>query len=358
MNTFHVIGLMSGTSLDGVDLAYCRFTLDKGNWIYKILNTTTIEYPNDWIIRLTSLPTASALHFVATDQAYGKYLGQLVFAFIKANNLKPDFVVSHGHTIFHQPEKHISWQLGHGAYLAAAANLPVICDFRTLDIALNGQGAPLVPIGDELLFSEFDFCLNLGGISNISFRHQNLRMAYDISACNMLLNILANALELPYDKNGEIARSGKLDSQLLKELNAPVYFSASFPKSLGKEWVDDNSLKSILHAESSIPDKLHTACHHIAFQIAQAVKTVGKTAAKPKILVTGGGAFNTFLIELLQNYLGEGCEIVVPEPEVVSFKEALIFAFLGVLRWRNEVNCLQTVTGAEKDNVGGAVYMA
>ncbi|MFC5272124.1 anhydro-N-acetylmuramic acid kinase [Adhaeribacter terreus] len=357
MNTFHVIGLMSGTSLDGVDLAYCRFTLDKGNWIYKILNTATIEYPEDWIIRLTTLPQASALDFVATDQGYGKYLGELVAAFIKENNLKPDFVASHGHTIFHQPAQHISWQLGHGAYLAASAYLPVISDFRTLDIALNGQGAPLVPIGDKLLFSGFDFCLNLGGISNISFDFSEKRIAYDISACNMLLNTLANELKLAYDKNGELARSGKLHQQLLNELNAPAYFTDSFPKSLGKEWVDAHSLKALQNSASSIPDKLHTTCHHIAFQISEAVKTVGKTAQKPKMLVTGGGAFNTFLIELLQKYLVESCEVVVPEPEVASFKEALIFAFLGVLRWRNEVNCLSSVTGASKDNIGGSIYL-
>src|SRR6476620_8708086 len=178
MNTYHVIGLMSGTSLDGVDLAYCSFTLDKGNWIYKILNTITIEYTPDWILRLTSLPHASALDFVAADHAYGTYLGTLVQRFVQENNLTPDFISSHGHTIFHQPAQHISWQLGHGAYIAAAAGLPVVSDFRTLDIALGGQGAPLVPIGDQLLFKDFDLCLNLGGIANISFQHQNRRIAY------------------------------------------------------------------------------------------------------------------------------------------------------------------------------------
>ena len=357
MNTYHVIGLMSGTSLDGVDLAYCSFTLDKGNWIYKILNTITVEYTPDWILRLTSLPHASALDFVAADHAYGTYLGTLVQRFVQENNLTPEFISSHGHTIFHQPAQHISWQLGHGAYIAAAAGLPVVSDFRTLDIALGGQGAPLVPIGDQLLFKDFDFCLNLGGIANISFQHQNRRIAYDISACNMLLNTLANELNLPYDKNGDLARSGTLNQQLFLELNEPNYFKTNFPKSLGKEWVDENSLKSLQASEVSIPDKLHTACRHIAFQISEAVKTVGKTVPKPKMLITGGGAFNTFLIELLQNYLDETCEIVVPEPEVVSFKEALIFAFLGVLRWRNEVNCLSSVTGASKDNAGGSVFV-
>src|SRR5690606_37101993 len=176
-------------------------------------------------------------------------------------------------------------------------------------------------------------------------------------ACNLLLNTLANQLQLPYDKNGEIARSGKLNQQLLAELNAPAYFSENFPKSLGREWVDAHSLKALQTSHISIPDKLHTACHHIAFQISEAVKTVGKTGKKPQMLVTGGGAFNTVLTELLQNYLTETCEIVVPEPEVVSFKEALVFAFLGVMRWWNEANCLSSVTGAEKDNVGGAIWI-
>lgn len=357
MNTYHVIGLMSGTSLDGVDLAYCSFTVDKGNWIYKILNTITIEYSEDWILRLTSLPQASALDFVTADHAYGHYLGTQIQRFVQENNLTPQFVASHGHTIFHQPSQHISWQLGHGAYIAAAAGLPVVSDFRTLDIALHGQGAPLVPIGDQLLFKDFDFCLNLGGIANISFDQNGKRIAYDISACNMLLNTLANELNQPYDKNGELARSGKLNQQLLDKLNAPSYFSAKFPKSLGKEWVDENSLKALNNSEIPVEDKLHTACHHIAFQISEAVKTVGETAPKPQMLVTGGGAFNTFLIEILQNYLGESCEVIIPEPVVVSFKEALIFAFLGVLRWRNEVNCLSSVTGASCDNVGGSIYL-
>ena len=357
MNTYHVIGLRSGTSLDGVDLAYCSFTLDKGNWIYKILNTTTIEYNSDWIFRLMSLSQATALDLVATDQAYGKYLGALVREFVISHNLKPDFVASHGHTIFHQPEKSISWQLGHGAYLAAAAGLPVICDFRTLDIALGGQGAPLVPIGDLLLFKGFAFCLNLGGIANISFQHQQKRIAYDICGCNMLLNTLANELSLTYDQNGDLARAGKLNPELFQELNAPAYFSASFPKSLGKEWIDQHSLSSLQHSAIPIPDKLHTVCHHIAFQVSEAIKTVAKTTEKPQMLVTGGGAFNAFLVELMQQYLGEDVKAVVPEPELANFKEALIFAFLGVLRWRNEANCLNSVTGAVRDNVGGAVYM-
>jgi anhydro-N-acetylmuramic acid kinase len=357
MNSFHAIGLMSGTSLDGVDLAYCRFTYKNDSWIYKILYTTTCIYEKSWIERLNSLPEASAVHLVRENHAFGFYLGTLIKNFVETNNLQPDFVSSHGHTIFHQPREHISLQLGDGAYLAAAAGLPVVCDFRTLDIALGGQGAPLVPIGDRLLFPDYEYCLNLGGIANISFEEQGRRTAFDTGACNMLLNTLANELGLDYDAGGQIARGGSLHQPTLDELNRAAYFSAPYPKSLGKEWVDAHSLLTLRSAPLAVEDKLQTACHHIAQQIARAIQAVGKTADQPqRVLLTGGGAFNTYLVELIRHYLGPAYEVVVPEPELVNFKEALVFAFLGVLRWRQEVNCLRSSTGASKDNVGGAIY--
>ncbi|NEM96266.1 anhydro-N-acetylmuramic acid kinase [Pontibacter burrus] len=354
MNTYHVIGLMSGTSLDGLDIAYCRLTYKTKNWIYNILNAETLPYSDYWIDSLRGAETAAGQNLVALDHAFGQHMGEQVRQFIVRHNIQPDFVASHGHTIFHQPDKHISLQIGNGAYLAAHARLPVICDIRTLDIALGGQGAPLVPIGDELLFADYDYCLNLGGIANISFNHNGRRIAYDISACNMLLNTLANQAGFSYDEDGRLAQSGKLDAILLQQLNVPSYFSAPYPKSLGKEWVLEHSLKTLAESNATIADKLHTTCHHIAQQIANALQPANY---KQKVLVTGGGAFNSYLIALLQKYAGNGYRIEVPAPELVSFKEALVFAFLGVLRWRNEVNSLQTVTGASRNSVGGAIYM-
>ena len=354
MDTYHVIGLMSGTSLDGLDIAYCRLTYKNKNWIYNILNAETLAYDPHLIDSLRGAETASAQQLIELDHSFGKYMGEQVHQFIVRHNLSPDFVASHGHTIFHQPDKHISFQLGNGAYLAANAKLPVVCDFRTLDIALGGQGAPLVPIGDELLFSDYDYCLNLGGISNISFNYNGQRIAYDISACNMLLNTLANEAGLNYDENGNLARSGKLDADLLEKLNAPAYLSQPYPKSLGKEWALQNSLQTIAESPATIADKLHTTCHHIAQQIAKALQPANY---KQRLLATGGGAFNLYLMELLQQYAGENYSIEVPSPEIVSFKEALVFAFLGVLRWRNETNSLKTVTGASRNSVGGAIYM-
>ncbi|WP_276498286.1 anhydro-N-acetylmuramic acid kinase [Pontibacter litorisediminis] len=353
--SYHVIGLMSGTSLDGLDIAYCRFTYKSQNWIYEILNTTTLPYTNELIVSLQGAETASGLELVELDHAFGRFMGQRVHEFVQQHAIRPDFVASHGHTIFHQPAKHISLQLGHGAYLAAHAQLPVVCDFRTLDIALGGQGAPLVPIGDELLFGQYDYCVNLGGIANVSYSHNGTRLAFDTSACNMLLNTLANSMGLPYDDNGKLARSGTLQQDLLDALNEPAYFAAPAPKSLGKEWVLEHSLKSLEESTASVADKLHTVCHHIAQQLRNALPLLH--GGQHRVLLTGGGAFNGYLAGQIQQQLGPQYNVEVPAPEVVSFKEALIFAFLGVLRWRGEPNCLSSVTGASRSNVGGAVYL-
>ncbi|MHC2992188.1 anhydro-N-acetylmuramic acid kinase [Pontibacter sp. HJ8] len=355
MDTYNVIGLMSGTSLDGLDLAFCRFTYKNENWIYKILNATTLVYDDTWIDSLRESETWSGQQLIALDHAYGRYLGEQVQSFVATSGVQPDFIASHGHTIFHQPDKHISLQIGNGAYLAAHAGLPVVCDFRTLDIALGGQGAPLVPIGDELLFGDYDFCINLGGIANVSFQKNGQRLAFDIGACNMLLNHLAGSLGLDYDKDGLLARGGTLQQDLLDQLNAPAYFTDPAPKSLGKEWVLENSLRDLDNHSASAVDKLHTVCHHIAMQLKEALQPLHQ--GRHRVLLTGGGAFNLYLVELLEQLLGQAYSVEVPEPEVVSFKEALIFAFLGVLRWRGQHNCLRSVTGARHDNVGGAIYL-
>ncbi|RYE16504.1 MAG: anhydro-N-acetylmuramic acid kinase, partial [Sphingobacteriales bacterium] len=340
---YQAIGLMSGTSLDGVDITCCTFTEDSNIWIYKILNATTIPYSNEWKGRLKSLSTATAAELTVTNYLYGEYLGRLAKDFTAAHGFAPDFIASHGHTIFHQPESKLCLQVGSGAALAAASGFPVICDFRSLDIALGGQGAPLVPAGDKLLFPQHTFCLNLGGIANISAEKNGERLAYDICVCNIALNFLAEELGHAYDAGGEIARSGKVNQPLLLTLNAAGYYTAPAPKSLGREWVEKWVLQPLAESGISVEDKLCTVCHHVAQQIAEAVKAglQGTTTQKATLLATGGGAFNSFLIELIGFYLDRKVAIVLPDAEVINFKEALIFAFLGVLRWRKEVNCLK-----------------
>lgn len=352
LTSYNVIGLMSGTSLDGLDIAFCRFSVDKSFWKYEIVCAQTIAYSEDWKQRIVRLENTDALSFQQTNVDYGHYLGGLVSEFIMRNNIKADFVASHGHTIFHQPAKKLTVQIGAGSAIASKCNLPVVCDFRTLDVALGGQGAPLVPIGDKMLFSEYDFCLNLGGFANVSYEHNGQRIAYDICPVNIVMNAIAEKQGKAFDENGNMAKEGMLSGYLLNEFNQIGFYKMIMdsPKSLGKEWVIKNINPLIEQYEISDEDLLRTFCEHIAFQVGKSLKT----KPKGKILVTGGGAYNQFLIECMQQHTEH--QLVIPNKKTIEYKEALIFAFLGVLRMRNEVNCLKSVTGASRDNCGGSVY--
>lgn len=350
---FAVIGAMSGTSLDGLDLAYCTFKQTNGKWHFQILQTKCINYGPEFRHWLASIEKATALEFVKADYSLGVFIGQQINSFVKQNKLKVDFIASHGHTIFHQPENGFSTQIGNGAAIAANAGISTVCDFRSLDVALKGQGAPLVPIGDQLLFHEFDYCLNLGGFANISFEVQSKRIAFDLCPVNMALNGLSAQLGAEYDKNGMLAKKGKLDSALLDKLNKLDYYKKEYPKSLGKEWFLKEFLPLIKYSKSRIEDKLNTVCEHAALQISYI--TNSNSSNKSKILCTGGGAYNTYLISRLKKHCKQ--EIIVPDKKWVEFKEALVFAFLGVLRMQGQKNCLQSVTGAVADNIGGCVYL-
>lgn len=355
---YTVIGVMSGTSLDGLDLACCQFSRQEGNWRFNILQAETFKYNEEWTERLTTVATKDAFTYALTDMEYGRLIGEHIRTFVQEFSLKPDFISSHGHTIFHQPMKGLTSQIGHGAAIYAASALPVICDFRTVDVSLGGQGAPLVPIGDQLLFADYAYCLNLGGIANISYNGpHNSRIAYDICPVNIVLNRLAAQLGLAYDDGGSRAAQGTVDEDLLHHLNALAFYEEPAPKSLGIEWIEAQVFPLIQNSTRSTEDKLATFCQHIAIQLALAVKKAGPISQDQQtILVTGGGAFNTFLITRMQEALGDAAKLMVPAAEVVNFKEALIFAFLGLLRLTGQPNCLQSVTGACKDNIGGAMY--
>ncbi len=350
--SYNVIGLMSGTSLDGVDIAFCRFKIDSNKWDYTIIYAETIPYQAVWKQRLLNLEKAETVAFQQTHVEYGLYLGQLVADFIKKYAIQVDFVSSHGHTIFHQPNKRFTVQVGAGNAIAAECRLPVVCDFRSLDVALGGQGAPLVPIGDKLLFGEYDFCLNLGGFANVSYQYNDERIAFDICPVNIVMNAVCQALGKEYDNGGELASKAIINQCLLDDLNklAFYHYPLNSPKSLGKEWVLKNInplLKKYPVNESTV---LRTFCEHIAIQIAKALNG----QPNGELLVTGGGVYNTFLIETIKKYVYH--QLIIPDKNTIEFKEALIFAFLGVLRVRNENNCLKSVTGAKYDNCGGAVY--
>jgi anhydro-N-acetylmuramic acid kinase len=346
MKIYNVIGIMSGTSLDGVDLAYCEFSFNR-KWNFKIICCETVDYPPEWIVQLSALSNSEALTLTRTNIEYGRYLGKLAKDFINRNKLSPDFISSHGHTIFHQPERGYTLQIGDGNSISAITGLPVIFDFRSLDVALGGQGAPLVPIGDRLLFSDYNYCLNLGGIANISYEQTGKRIAFDICPVNTVLNFLASLSGFKFDNNGSIASRGQIDPSLLASLNRLDYYKKGPPKSLGREWIHDHFLPLINKDSQSIENKLRTVTEHIATQIAQTVNPL----PRGKLLVTGGGAKNDFMIGLIKSKIHS--DLVIPDAEIIDFKEALIFAFLGVLRWRGEINTLSSVTGATKDSCGG-----
>lgn len=349
--SYKVIGVMSGTSLDGVDLAHIHFTVIDRKWHYKILECETVSYDEDWLNKLRTAVDFSKAELKQLNQDYTLLLGNIIKTFIQKHQIKNlDAVCSHGHTILHQPQNGFTLQIGNLKELASIVGETIVCDFRVQDVKYGGQGAPLVPIGDRILFSDYDYCLNLGGFSNVSFEQVGKRIAFDISPVNTVLNFYANKLGLAYDDKGNIARSGETDIVLLEELDNLSYYQKPYPKSLGFEFVKTIVLPLIESYDLSIEDKMHTFIKHIAKQTALALPD-----RRGNMLVTGGGAYNTFLLESMQDYLPE-LELIVPDAKTLEYKEALIFALLGVLKLRKEINVLSSVTGAKKDHSSGKIY--
>ncbi len=349
--SYNVIGVMSGTSLDGIDLARIHFTITDKKWAFEIHESDTIPYPASWINKLKVAVDFSEKELKVLNENYTEFLGSTIKRFIdKYKIVNLDAVCSHGHTILHQPQNGFTLQIGNLPEIAKIINEKVVCDFRVQDVQLSGQGAPLVPIGDRILFSEYDYCLNLGGFSNISFEENRTRIAFDISPVNTVLNFYANHLGLDYDDKGKVARSGKINTNLLDALNLLDFYKKKHPKSLGFEFVRELVLPLMEEYSISIEDKLRTFTEHIAVQIGIVLSN-----KNGKLYVTGGGAYNDFLIERIQHHLPK-IEIIIPDAKILEFKEALIFGFLGVLKLRDEVNILSSVTGAKMDHSSGVIY--
>ncbi len=348
MRDFHIIGLMSGTSLDGVDLVYVRFNAGEG-YTFEILSAATIAYDSKWRTKLNeAYTTGNDLDDLSNE--YGIYLAELINSFRRKEAIKTvDFIASHGHTIFHKPEQGYTLQIGDGQTMANTSQLPVICDFRTQDLVLGGEGAPLVPIGDLLLFSDYDYCLNLGGFANVSYQAEKERVAYDICPVNIVLNRYANRLDMPYDDKGQLSSQGELHEDLLQSLNNLSFYSQKPPKSLGYEWVESQILPILESYRLNDIDILRTFSEHIAQQIA---RQLNRNSAS--VLVTGGGAFNDFLISRLRACTN--ADIIIPAKDLIEYKEALVFALLGVLKFHNRNNVLKSVTGASKDHSAGNFF--
>lgn len=350
MNTFYAIGLMSGTSMDGIDIAYCKFTKRNDEWQFNVMKYDCIPYPPIWKRRLSNLARQSAEIFAKTSVFYGHYTGRIVFDFIKKYKITTvDFIASHGQTIFHAPTQGYTIQIGHGAAIAKETNMPVICDFRSTDMAYGGQGAPIVPIGERDLFRTYKQFVNIGGITNLSIHSGSTIKGYDVCMGNIVMDKLVNSIGLSMDKGGEIAKNGRVKKDLLLALQNTPFISKPFPKTLHADDVLQQTL-TILHTfDYSLQDILATIVEHIAIQLGNHL------LAEYGTLLTGGGALNTFLVERIQQHTKS--TITIPSKEVITMKEAAIIAYIGLLRWLKMPNSLASVTGASKDCINGAIYL-
>ncbi|MBT8211441.1 MAG: anhydro-N-acetylmuramic acid kinase [Eudoraea sp.] len=356
MKIYKVIALMSGTSLDGLDIAYCHFYEEESGWRFDIKQTHHVPYQEKRIEALRNAISLSTLDHIQLHHEYGNWLGRQVKVFINTHNLEADLIASHGHTTHHRPDLGLTMQLGCGQHLANTSGIQTVCDFRAKDVALGGQGAPLVPIGDQLLFGQYTFCLNLGGISNISFQQQGKRIAYDIGIANMLLNHIANKAGMLYDEGGAHAAAGTINKSLLEALNQLPYYKKPFPKSTGYEWFLRALVPLVEKSRDSINNLLCTSVHHITDQVAAQVRT-HLNPDNNTLLVTGGGANNDYLIQLLTKKLEGQATVIVPDKILVDYKEALVFGLMGVLRMEKRTNVLASVTGACCDSVSGVIYL-
>jgi anhydro-N-acetylmuramic acid kinase len=350
-----VIGIMSGTSMDGTDLSVCEVSQNGDNWTSEILQSKTYNMSETWRVRLAQLKYQNADVYAKTDVFYGRYLGELVKEFMEETGEMADLVASHGHTIYHDPTGWLTAQIGDGATLSATCGLPVVSNFRRADVALGGQGAPLAGMGDELLYNEYDACINLGGFCNISAKIDGQRTAWDIGPCNIVLNRLARERKLKYDAYGSIAAEGEIDFTLLEQLNAIPFYALSGAKSLGREWINQNFWHLVRDFEDiPMEDRMRTLVVHISFQIARAIDlSFGENGEGKRILVTGGGVYNKTLME----FIGQesDAEFIIPEEKIVDFKEAQIFALLGAMRVKNVKNINHLQTGAKLASIAGSL---
>ena len=344
-----VLGLMSGTSVDGLDIAGCVFDDESG---YSIEFFETVSYDSEMQSRLLNAHKLSGFDLTLLENDYSEWTAQKVKRWLERYDFSPQAIGAHGHTIFHRPDLRLTLQILDGALLATKTGIPVVCDFRRADMALGGQGAPLVPIGDRLLFGDYAACVNLGGFANISYETGNRRVAFDVCAANIVLNELAQSLGHDFDESGQLARSGEMVERLYQNLSSIEYYHLPAPKSLGREWVEEWINPLVLDAKSAVVDLLHTYTVHIADQISQALNSL---EIPGPVLITGGGAYNTFLIDSIGQR--STASISLPTSKIIDGKEALIFALLAKLRLENQVNVLGSVTGATHDHCAGSVHI-
>jgi len=340
---------MSGTSLDGLDIACCKFVKQE-IWSFEILHFKTVPYDNFFRAQLRNAPLLSDSDLQKLSLDFGRFMAQELSRFIDEYSIdKLDAISSHGHTVFHQPEKGITLQIGDPKPIYDTIGKPIVYDFRTQDVALGGQGAPLVPVVDKLLFPDYDACLNLGGFSNISFDKKGIRVAFDICPVNIVLNFLSEKMGFDYDDKGAISERGNLNTKILTQLNNLSYYGKSFPKSLAWEWVEESILPILENSGLSIESQMRTFVEHTAIQMS----SVAKSYHLKSVLLSGGGVYNDFLLKRLNHFTPSVW--VKANRALIESKEAMAFAFLGLLRLKNQVNVLSSVTGCPKDHSSGRI---
>lgn len=353
MEKENCIGVMSGSSLDGLDLAWVEFSSKKGaEWDFKLIKSQKVPFPHGIHSMLKNPLSLSGQDLARLDREFGRFIGDSIKKHFDTSEGSPTLIASHGHTVHHRPKRALTFQIGYGGAIASKTGIPVVSDFRGMDVEYGGQGAPLVPIGDEHLFGEHSQCLNLGGFANLSFKEDGERKAFDICPANAALDHVSKELGVPYDKNGAMAREGELDQDMLKALEGLPFYRSENYRSLGIEWLEERFIPLI---DQQLPekDRLRTLVEHIAMRIGQKLKD----SPGHDTLVTGGGAFNWFLLERIQAHAPDQ-KLTLPEDDVIEFKEALVFAFLGLLRWKGIPNALSGATGADRDSINGAIHLA
>jgi anhydro-N-acetylmuramic acid kinase len=349
----YILGAMSGSSLDGLDLAICSFT-DQS--IFTIHNSTTIELPLDLRTKLKNFSTLNAFQIADLDAYFALFSAHSIRDFTNNWIGGISLVVSHGHTLYHNPANAVSWQIGNGGIIAAVTGIDTLCDLRVQDVALGGQGAPLAALVDLNLFKDYTGLLNLGGIANITINQSNTVYSWDISPCNQVFNHLAQKEGKEFDKGGSIARSGKILMELIHKWQENTYFSQMPPKSMDNTWVKENYIKEIDKIDQPVKILMASFAEFVAIQLSKDLKSLDLNPGK--ILVTGGGAFNAHFISRLKVHLSPLNWVVeVAEESLINYKEAMLMAYMGHRYINKKTNTISTATGAEKDLISGALYL-
>jgi anhydro-N-acetylmuramic acid kinase len=360
MLNYNILGLMSGSSLDGVDLVIVEFKSEEDKVIdWKLLATHHDAFDGPWKKRLESAPRLNSMELSRLHTDVGILFGEMCSRLIEATGIQPDYIASHGHTVFHAPEDGFSVQIGSPSHIAARSGVPVISDFRSNDIAHGGQGAPLAPVVEKYLFTGYGFYLNLGGIANLSAHTGEKIKAWDICPCNQLLNYLAAKKGLSYDNKGEFARQGSISPTLMEKLTGLISLPLNKPFSLDNTFISNSFVPILQASDLIIEDKLRTIVDYISecikIQIAHSIQDAN---LNPTLLLTGGGAHNLFLVEEIRNKLKPIIvDMHIPDDDIIDFKEAVLMALCGLLRVVETPNALASVTGAYEDTINGGIYL-